>query len=442
MARELRALPGEPLVVFCDAWSEGPAATLAAAVAAAASIEDASLSDTIEIAASEHQEIYLLLDQVEEYFVYHGGDPALGDALAELVTRPELPVHVLIAIREDALARLDSFKRQLPGLLANRLQLEHLTVAAGRRAILGPIERFGELAPNAGSVSVEPELVEAVLAGVQTGALIGAQRGRGSTKATRGRARIETPYLQVVMQRLWEVERTAGSDVLRLSTLEQLGGPARIVGDHLERALDALSAPQKEVAARIFNHLVTPSGTKIAHGTHDLAGWVAVPQDELELVLLILARERIVRPVHSAGSEPAYEIYHDVLADAVLAWRASFEARAALASAREAARRRHRRLLIIVVIAALALAVMGATTLYALSQRNQAQKNEAAVQTALRQAKKATENANASAQAAQTAEAQQEQEAEKATASATSAEEQKALADQARQTANQNAETG
>ena len=118
-------------------------------MAAAASIEAASLSDTIEIAALEHQEIYLLLDQVEEYFVYHGGDPALGDALAELVTRPELPVHVLVAIRDDALARLDSFKRQLPGMLANRLQLDHLTVAAGRRAILGPIERFGALAPEA-----------------------------------------------------------------------------------------------------------------------------------------------------------------------------------------------------------------------------------------------------------------------------------------------------
>ncbi len=278
VARELRALPGEPLVVFCDAWSEAPAATLAQAVAAAASIEDGSLSDTIEIAASEHQEIYLLLDQVEEYFVYYGGDPALGDALAELVTRPELPVHVLIAIREDALARLDSFKRQLPGLLANRLQLEHLTVAAGRRAILGPIERFAELAPEGGTITVEPELVEAVLAGVTTGALIGAQRGRGSTKATRARARIETPYLQVVMQRLWEVERETGSDVLRLSTLEELGGPARIVGDHLERALDTLSTPQKEIAARVFNHLVTPSGTKIAHGTHDLAGWVSAPQ--------------------------------------------------------------------------------------------------------------------------------------------------------------------
>ena len=52
------------------------------------------------------------------------------------------------------------------------------------------------------------------------------------------------------MQRIWEVEREQGSTVLRISTLEQLGGPERIVGEHLERALGALSPEQKAIAAR------------------------------------------------------------------------------------------------------------------------------------------------------------------------------------------------
>ena len=66
-----------PLVVLCDSWS-GPAAALTEAVALASATDARSLPDTIEIAAAEHGEIYLLLDQVEEYFVYHGSDPALG----------------------------------------------------------------------------------------------------------------------------------------------------------------------------------------------------------------------------------------------------------------------------------------------------------------------------------------------------------------------------
>ena len=393
VARDLRGLPDEPLVVLCDSWSGPPAAALTEAVALASATDARSLPDTIEIAAAEHGEIYLLLDQVEEYFIYHGSDPALGDALADLVTRPELPVHILLAIREDALARLDAFKRRLPALLANRLQLDRLSIDAGREAILGPAERFAVLVPGEPTLTVETGLVDAVLAGVSTGALIANQRGRGSAGTTDGHTRIETPYLQVVMQRVWEVERASGSNVLRRETLERLGGPASIVGEHLERALATLTPAQQALAAQVFNHLVTPSGTKIAHGTRDLVRWVGAPQAELELVLGALARGRILRPVHGAEPEPAYEIFHDVLADAILAWRTQFEAEAAVAREREAARRRHRRLLVIFVLTALALAIMGGITLYALSQRDQAQRSEVVAQASLHQAETASATA-------------------------------------------------
>src|SRR5262249_1497186 len=160
---------------------------------------------------------------------YHGSDPALADGIAGLLARPELPVHLLLAIREDALARLDAFKVQLPSLLADRLRLDHLTRAAGRRAIVGPIESLGALVSEEEGVAVEPELVEAVLDGVRAGAVVQAERGRGVAKAAVAPGRIETPYLQLVMQRLWDVERAEGSRVLRLHTLEQLGGPGPIV---------------------------------------------------------------------------------------------------------------------------------------------------------------------------------------------------------------------
>ena len=67
------------------------------------------------------------------------------------------------------------------------------------------------------------------------------------------------------MQRLWDVERGSGSSTLRAETLDALGGAGQIVADHLERAIDALTPEQREIAARLFDHLVTPSGMKIAH---------------------------------------------------------------------------------------------------------------------------------------------------------------------------------
>ena len=41
--------------------------------------------------SSTRRELYLPLDQIEEYFVYHGSDARSAGALAELLTRPELP---------------------------------------------------------------------------------------------------------------------------------------------------------------------------------------------------------------------------------------------------------------------------------------------------------------------------------------------------------------
>ena len=67
------------------------------------------------------------------------------------------------------------------------------------------------------------------------------------------------------MSRLWEAEVDTGSHVLRASTLVELGGAEEIVRAHLDRALDPLTVEQKDIAAAIFNHLVTPSGAKIAH---------------------------------------------------------------------------------------------------------------------------------------------------------------------------------
>ena len=70
---------------------------------------------------------------------------------------------MLISVREDALASLDAFKARIPNVLANYLRLSHLDRAAGRAAIIGPLERWSELAGEAERVEIEPALVDAVL---------------------------------------------------------------------------------------------------------------------------------------------------------------------------------------------------------------------------------------------------------------------------------------
>jgi hypothetical protein len=140
--------------------------------------------------------------------------------------------------------------------------------------------------------------------------------------------RIEAPFLQLVLTRLWDEEMEQGSRVLRLATLNTLGGAGRIVRTHMDAVMNNLSRSEQEIAADIFRYMVTPSGTKIAYTITDLEYYVS-PSRSLEPVLEKLARGnvRILRPFTSPG-EPSvirYEIYHDVLTPAVLDWRARFE---------------------------------------------------------------------------------------------------------------------
>ena len=207
---------------------------------------------------------------------------------------------------------------------------------------------------------------------VAAGRLDLGQSGMGTVKGSGENGRIETPYLQLVMQRLWSAEREEGSRLLRLETLRHLGGAEQIVRDRLRGALDALSPEQQDVTAALFNHLVTPSGTKIAHGPADLAEYAHVDEAALVPVLSRLADERILRPVADESGGERYEIYHDVLAEAALGWKRAHDVDRELERQQEQANRRHRRLLVALVAAGLLVAVMVAVTVFALSQRSNA----------------------------------------------------------------------
>ncbi|HEX4680112.1 MAG TPA: hypothetical protein VH210_13005 [Gaiellaceae bacterium] len=344
-------------------------------------------------------ELCLVLDQFEELFLYHE-EGGLLEALPELVTRPGLRVNVVLGIRDDELAKLDIFKARIPGLFSNYLRLDLLDRDAARAAILGPLDRYNETADE--PVAIEPELVETVLGEVAAGRIDPGLIGRGSVGETaEDRTRVETPYLQLVMQKLWEVERERHSTVLRLATLAELGGAQRIVEDHLEHAMAALTPLQRDVAAGMFDHLVTPSGAKIAHGVTDLASFARVGEARIEPVLSSLARARILRPTGENGNAgDRYEIYHDVLAGAVLAWRARHEAETALERERIASRRRQRRLAIIAGISLAAFALMAALSAYALSQRSTARHQAAIAHAQEARAIVATKEALASSRAA------------------------------------------
>ncbi|HYY82526.1 MAG TPA: WD40 repeat domain-containing protein, partial [Actinomycetes bacterium] len=281
--------------------------------------------------------VLIILDQFEEYFLYRADEDGAGTFAAEfprLASDKDILANFLVAIREDALAWLDRFKPRLPSLLDNSIRVRHLDRAAAARAVSGPIEAYNRLRPPQEAVEIEPELVEALLEEVRFGRVALGARGQGlagreqTTDALQGS--IETPYLQLVMQRLWEAERARGSRTLRLTTLrDELGGARRIVRTHLDTSIEELPAEEQGIAAAAFQYLVTPSGTKFAHLVRDLSSndFTGIEQARLLPVMRKLAAARILRQVPPPANQPdesCYEIYHDLLAPAILDWRTRY----------------------------------------------------------------------------------------------------------------------
>jgi tetratricopeptide (TPR) repeat protein len=265
--------------------------------------------------------ISIIFDQFEEFLEHHAMKTDAGAVFdrqfARLANRNDAPVNFLLAIREDCAAKLDRFQRHIPHLMSNLIRLEHLNLEGARCAIIKPLERYNEALlqrdPHAGLYGIEGNLVEKVLMEVRSGPA--------------SESRIETPFLQMILEAMWNEEQDQNSRTLRVETLYKLGGADLIVHNYVENVVLKLSPQLQEVCARMFDHLVTPSGTKIVHSAADLEDMVGddcrsgVPE-----VLKALADDsRILRQVEAPTDKPRYEIFHDVLSKPLVKWRAGYQ---------------------------------------------------------------------------------------------------------------------
>lgn len=404
VAQQLRQRDGL-LVVFFNAWQANPISSLMQAIADCAdrtdhaawnqattlfSQEHASFAKFLTICAEQlNRRLMIILDQFEEYFLYHPPEDDFSIEFPTALTESQAAISFLISIREDSLAKLDRFEGRIPSLFDNYLRIEHLSYEAANDAIVKPIDRYNEMhAADGHPFSIEATLVYAVLKQVQTGQVLLGETGRGIVKSESGQGYVETPYLQLVMMRLWDQEMRVGSRLLKLETLKALGGAASIVRTHLDETMGALTPQTQDSAAKIFHYLVTPSGTKIAHTVPDLAHYAELPRTQLANVLEELAsgETRILRGIAPPPYQPAeqrYEIFHDVLAAPILDWRsrrvqAQERAKAeqqlaherARITAREAEAKRLR--LLLGGLAVMFLVALGALV-FALKKQNEAQ---------------------------------------------------------------------
>jgi hypothetical protein len=279
-------------------------------------------------AEAARETVLVMLDQFEEYFLYHpkSSDSQSFEAqFARAVNREDVDVGFLIALREDGLAKLDRFQERIPNLLSNRLRLNHLDADGAARAIREPLEVWNaKYLSGRPAVEIEDDLIRELLRQVRIGEVSVSAGGHGRRPEVRADERfIEAPFLQLVMVRLWEEEMRAGSNTLRRETLDRLKGAKEIVRTHLDDVMLRLAEADQTVCASFFDRLVTPTGSKVACRVADLTSWAGDLAPRVPEVLKSLSRERILRTVAAPEDPEAtrYEIFHDVLAPAILDWQ-------------------------------------------------------------------------------------------------------------------------
>ncbi len=351
--------------------------------------------------------LLLMLDQFEEYLLYHreADEHALDSQLARLVNQQDGGAHVLIGLRDDSLSKLNRFSKRIPNLLGNTLQLHRLSPDAARRAIVGPIDRYVEMYPDARPTRVERSLVDRVIADVQIENVASSVSGGiAGLHLSEDRGLIETAFLQLVMTELWQAASARSGDrVLNADRLDELGGAKAIVRRHVEREMTKLNDQGREIAAKLFLHLVTPSGAKYALQTRDLVEISEQPADAVMQVLTPLTEARLLRRL---DPPERYEIFHDAFAVALLDWRKAYlqdrvQARAlreAEARRSELVRRRVRTALI--AGAGLLLIASGVYLVHEIRDRNQLAANLAIAESAAQKAAQATDAAISAAKQA------------------------------------------
>jgi len=212
------------------------------------------------------------------------------DSTAERFDFARGDYRVLISLREDYLAPLESLKAQMPSITQNRLRLAPMTGRQGLEAVLGP-----------GKGLVSQEVAEAIVRFVAGGSEI-------------QNAEVEPSLLSLVCRELNDTRIAQGRDEISLDLLA--GSHDQILGNFYERAL----ADQPAAVRRIIeDELLTESGFRenVAEETlrSHLANAGAAPG-----TLATLVNRRLLR-IEERLDMRRVELTHDVLCGVVKASR-------------------------------------------------------------------------------------------------------------------------
>jgi hypothetical protein len=246
----------------------------------------------------------LILDQVEEIFTSHperyadrdGFFHQLGECLSK---RPEL--GLLISMREDYLAQLDSYAAHIPDRLRSRFRLERLDKQAAINAVRGPAEAAG--------LPFAPDVAEALVDNLRRIRLQSREPGEGTISQFLA-PDVEPVSLQVTCRGLWD-RLLLGATSIEMADLEAFGDVdaalAGLYDSALSRVASATGVSERQVRTWFDEKMITPAGTRrLAYRDEEITEGLP------NIAVQYLEESYIVRAVRR-GVDTWYELAHDRL---------------------------------------------------------------------------------------------------------------------------------
>jgi hypothetical protein len=254
--------------------------------------------------------IYVIIDQFEELYI-SGSKEEQNQFydFVQTVLSSEYNCKVILVMREEYLADLSEFEQRVPQLFDYRVRVEKMRRTNAKEVILKSAEAF--------NIQVEyPE---------ETADLIVSQ-------VAEERSLIELTYLQIYLDRLYELAKTKQGVLAGYTTtissnwaepitfnpelVKELSTIGDVLGEYLEEQVKKVQSSLPKTEERqvwtILNLLVTDDGTRVSMDLHEATNLMYSHGASKENIKFCLEELSKVRIIHL--SEQRVELAHDSLA--------------------------------------------------------------------------------------------------------------------------------
>jgi WD40 repeat protein len=239
--------------------------------------------------------VFLIFDQFEELFIF-GSSEERQELIKNVakVVGSDIQCRFIFSMREEYLAGVTEFEREIPSFLSNRIRIEKMTRQNAVETIEGPC--------RINNIQVEAGFAEALL-----------------EKLNPDTPEVELTWLQIFLDKIMKLAEDEDHEVNKftLGLIDKAGEVKDILGTFLEEQISQLS--DAEAGLVVLKSFVSVKGTKHQITEEEVIEYSGTFGKEIdnETVKELIQRFIRLRILRDKSEDGKYELRHDSLASKI-----------------------------------------------------------------------------------------------------------------------------